>query len=189
MSEEAGQSTHNLICQLYGPGKVIFVKCDVTLSSHVEDAVKAAASAGGRLDIMVNNAGLGPGDKDTPIHLFSEQRWDHCINVNLKGIFLGCKYAIAQFLRREPLDAGHRGWIVNMASIKGYVCIMAVEYAKERIHCNALCPGFTATVLMKTHMAHDQMSALMRAATPWGTWGDARDMAKRAGVLASDDAA
>lgn len=82
-------------------------------------------------------------------------------NVNARSVFLGCKYAIAQFLSQEMPSSGHRGWIINTASMlglvgfapnagaycasKGAVVLLtkqiAVEYGKEKIHCNALCPS------------------------------------------------
>ncbi|MCJ1318622.1 hypothetical protein MMC15_003952 [Xylographa vitiligo] len=214
ISSEAERSTHDLICELHGPDKAIFVKCDVTQASQVADAVAAAVSTGGRLDIMVNNAGLGVTEKDAVIHLLDEARWDEVMGVNLRGVFLGTKYAIAQFLRQEPLDNGsgqpqHRGWIVNLSSMLGHVGIVggasaycaskgavlnltkqvAVEYAKERIHCNALCPGFTRTAMMKSLIESEAAAPLLLGATPWGTWGEASDVARGAVFLASDDAA
>ncbi|MCJ1432507.1 hypothetical protein MMC27_001864 [Xylographa pallens] len=212
ISSEATQSTHDLICERYGPKKATFVKCDVTQGSHVLDAVAAAVSAGGRLDIIVNNAGVGVTERDAVIHLLDEARWDEVLGVNLRGVFLGTKYAIAQFLRQEPLGGEgrqHRGWIVNLSSMLGSVGIVggasaycaskgavlnltkqvAVEYAKERIHCNALCPGFTRTAMMKDLMQNEAAAPLLLAATPWGTWGEASDVAKGAVFLASEDAA
>ncbi|MCJ1381516.1 hypothetical protein MMC17_004627 [Xylographa soralifera] len=210
ISSEATKSTHDLICELYGPDKAIFVECDVTMGAHVAEAVAAAVSAGGRLDIMVNNAGLGVTERDAVIHLLDEARWDQVLGVNLRGVFLGTKYAIAQFLRQEPLGGGqHRGWIVNLSSMLGSVGIVggasaycaskgavlnltkqvAVEYAKDRIHCNALCPGFTRTAMMKSLIESETAAPLLLGATPWGTWGQASDVANGAVFLASDDAA
>lgn len=82
-------------------------------------------------------------------------------NVNARSVFLGCKYSIAQFLSQEPHPSGHRGWIINTASMLGLVGLkpsagaycaskgavvlltkqIAVEYGVDKIHCNALCPG------------------------------------------------
>ena len=81
--------------------------------------------------------------------------------VNSRTVFLGCKYAIAQFLSQPPHPSGHRGWIINTASMLGLVGLkpsagaycaskgavvlltkqIAVEYGADKIHCNALCPG------------------------------------------------
>ena len=82
-------------------------------------------------------------------------------NVNVRSVFLGCKYAIAQFLSQDQHPSGHRGWIINTASMLGLVGLkpgagaycaskgavvlltkqIAVEYGIDKIHCNALCPG------------------------------------------------
>ncbi|MCJ1286186.1 hypothetical protein MMC26_005531 [Xylographa opegraphella] len=220
ISSEASQSTHDLICELHGANRAIFVQCDVTQASKVAAAVTAAVTTGGRLDIMVNNAGVGVTERDAVIHLLDEVRWDEVMAVNLRGVFLGTKYAIAQFLRQDPLlappSAGsppppppHRGWIINLSSMLGHVGIVggaaaycaskgavlnltrqvAVEYAKDRIHCNALCPGFTRTAMMKGLMDSEAVAPLLLGATPWGTWGEVGDVAKGAVFLASEDAA
>ena len=85
--------------------------------------------------------------------------------VNLRGVYLGCKYACAQFLKQELNESGRRGWIINVSSMLGYVGIkggtaaycaskgavlnltkqIAIDYAQDRIHCNALCPGCRLT--------------------------------------------
>lgn len=91
----------------------------------------------------------------------------HLRNINARSVFLGCKYAIAQFLSQEIHPSGHRGWIINTASMLGLVGLkpsagaycaskgavvlltkqIAVEYGEDKIHCNALCPGCKSSVL------------------------------------------
>lgn len=121
---------------------------------------------------MVNNAGvcgelLGivsqPGG--LRVHETAMETFDRTMNVNTRGVFLGCKYALEQFLAQEPLPPNSRGdatrgWIVNMASLAGIVGFqgapsytmskhavvgltkeIGLSYAKDRIHCNALCPA------------------------------------------------
>ncbi|MCJ1251232.1 hypothetical protein MMC30_008463 [Trapelia coarctata] len=204
-----GTPTHEKICELYGEGKAVFVKCDVGEAKDVESAVKSAAERGGRLDIMVNNAGLGGAGRTVRIHDMTEEYWEMTMRVNVRGVFLGCKYACAQFLRQGPDASGRKGWIVNTASVLGSVGLrggaaaycaskgavlnltkqVAVDYATDKIHCNALCPGFTKTAMTKNIYEHEEDSAAMAAATPWGDWGNAEDVAKGAVFLASDDAA
>ena len=90
-------------------------------------------------------------------------------NVNVRSVFLGCKYAIAQFLSQVPHSSGHRGWIINTASMLGLVGLkpgagaycaskgavvlltkqIAVEYGIDKIHCNALCPGCKLPILSR----------------------------------------
>ncbi len=93
---------------------------------------------------------------------------DRSLAINVKGVWLGCKYAIAQFLEQEPHPSGDRGWIINLSSICGLVgmagsssyCaskgavlqitrVVALEYAKDRIHCNCINPGFVETSFLE----------------------------------------
>lgn len=202
--------THELIRQRHGRERAVFTKTDVSKSHDIEACVNEAVDRGhGRLDIMVNNAGLGVSGQRTRVHATTEEAWDLMMRVNLRGVFLGCKFACAQFLNQELDSNGRRGWIVNTASMLGLVGMsggaaaycaskgavvnltkqVAVDYAKDRIHCNALCPGFTKTAMTKVNYEDPAVSAHMVATTPWGEWGNVADVAKGAVFLASDDAA
>lgn len=132
------------------------VGCVSALAPHYHNS--GAADWG---DSMVNNAGIGGTENHGMVHDMAEQTWDNVMTINSKSVFLGCKYACAQFMKQEPHSSGHRGWIVNTSSIMGLVGQMvygaaycaskgavtlltkqiAVEYAKHKVHCNAVCPG------------------------------------------------
>lgn len=103
----------------------VFVRADVTSAPSVEAAVEVCVAAFGRLDIMVNNAGISTESSHTRVlraHETPEEEYDRTMAINAKGVFLGCKYAIAQMLAQEPREAGgSRGWIVNTASVQGFV--------------------------------------------------------------------
>ncbi|KIW79464.1 hypothetical protein Z517_06076 [Fonsecaea pedrosoi CBS 271.37] len=195
--------------------RAIFVQTDMTQSSSVKNLVDKTVGQFGRLDVLVNNAGI-LAEAGTPtvfprIHETPESVWDADMAVNAKGVWLGMKYATEQMLKQEPHQPSmDRGWIVNIASIvslvgyagtssydasKGAVLQMtkavALEYAKDRIHVNSLHPGFTDTALLEPLKIAGGPDATRRSLAdlhPWGTVGRAEDIAKVAVFLASDGA-
>lgn len=107
-----GEETVRLIRE--AGGEALFVRTDVTKAAEVEALVRTAEETYGKLDVMFNNAGIFP-DEDGSVVDTPEEVWDRVMAVNLKGVFLGCKYAIPAMLR-----AGG-GSIINTAS---FVAIM-----------------------------------------------------------------
>lgn len=98
-------------------GRAVFVKANIAIASDVEALVDEAVTLFGRLDIMVNNAGTGEDRKK--IWEYREEQWDKILNINLKGVFLGTKYASRQMVGQKAGASGDQGWIVNIASIWG----------------------------------------------------------------------
>jgi NAD(P)-dependent dehydrogenase (short-subunit alcohol dehydrogenase family) len=155
---------------------------------------------------MVNNAGVF-----TELHTILEETeddYDFTMGVNVKGVWLGCKSAIAQMLQQAAPEGESRGKIVNIASIGGLVGLMAepsycaskgavvnltrqlaVDFAPERINVNAICPGFLATAMVRPFLEDPELNALLHEKSPWPRLGTAEDVAKAALFLASDDAA
>ncbi|MGE3600851.1 MAG: SDR family NAD(P)-dependent oxidoreductase [Dehalococcoidia bacterium] len=136
-------------------GSIVARRADSSIAADVQGLVALAETQFGRLDIMCNNAGVVT---DALIEDMSEKDWDRVINVNLKGTFLGCKYAIPAMKR-----AGG-GSIVNIGSINsfigealhGHYCAskggvllltktVALECAKDKIRANVVCPGWIDT--------------------------------------------
>ncbi|KAI9039303.1 SDR family NAD(P)-dependent oxidoreductase [Aspergillus affinis] len=205
--EELEITTHEAIQQ--AGGRAIFVGTDVGDAAAVEQMVQAAVKEFGRLDILVNNAGVAletrrPGK----VHETDEDLWDTTMRVNAKSVFLGCKYGTAQMLRQEPHESGDRGWIINMSSICGIIGTLdtpsycaskgavsnltrqvALDYAADRIHVNAICPGYTQTAIFRDTTGGNLMGveALQRKHPLKGP-GLPDDIAKVAVVLASEDA-
>lgn len=70
---------------------------------------------------MVNNAGVGGSENQGSVHEMTEESWDNVMETNSRSVFLGCKYACAQFMGQAPHATGHRGWIINTSSIYGLV--------------------------------------------------------------------
>ncbi|SLM37851.1 gluconate 5-dehydrogenase [Lasallia pustulata] len=203
IKDEAHKATHHVVQQ--NGGKSIFVRCDVGDSEDVKNLVEAAVKEYGRLDIMVNNAGIAL--ESSLIHETADETFDKTIRVNARSVFLGCKYATGQMLKQEPHVNGDRGWIINTASVMGLVgfpgiasyCAskgavvqltrqVALDYAPHRIHCNALCPGFTQTAMIATLTSQQDVKAQLDAAHPFRGLGEPEDIAKAAVFLASDDA-
>ncbi|KAL8824742.1 MAG: hypothetical protein Q9191_004850 [Dirinaria sp. TL-2023a] len=207
-ADDVGIHTHDAINQRYGEGKGVYIQTDVTKAEPVERVVQEAVKLGGRLDVIVNNAGIGGTETAGRCHEMKEETWDITLNLNAKSVFFGCKYAIAQFLTQEPHSSGHRGWIINTASMLGLVglkpnaaaycaskgaCVLltkqlAVEYAAERIHANCLCPGYLKTPMTEAIYKDDELRTGINGLTPWGDWGVVEDVARCAVFFASEDA-
>ena len=107
IDETGGRQTVDLIAQ--GGGSAVFVKADVTKAGDVERMIKASVDQFGKLDILFNNAGVGTAF--TPIEQVDEALWDRVMAINVKSIFLGCKYAA------PVMKAQGGGVIINTASI------------------------------------------------------------------------
>ncbi|KPI42461.1 2-(R)-hydroxypropyl-CoM dehydrogenase [Cyphellophora attinorum] len=204
-----GQGTHERIRQALG--EAYFHKADVTKARDIDFAIRACVQRYKRVDILVNCAGISV--ESTHIralraHETSEEDFDKTMAINTKGTFLACKYALKQMLEQEQLY-GSRGWIINTASIQGMVpyygtpsyCAskgavvmltkqIALDYAKDQIHANALCPGFLETSMTQNLQGEPETKREIELKHPFGErLGDARDVAKTAVFLASDDAA
>lgn len=117
-------------------GQAIFVQVDVGDSAQMELLIAQAAATYSQLHIMVNNAGVCPESQEPNagklIHDLDEDIFDKTIRVNSRSVFLGCKYAIRQFLKQELLPSGDRGWIVNIGSTASLTADVGI--GKMRCH-------------------------------------------------------
>ncbi|HXA15740.1 MAG TPA: glucose 1-dehydrogenase [Thermoanaerobaculia bacterium] len=182
-----------------GPNARAFA-ADVSKASGAEGMVKFAEETFGRLDVIFNNAGIFHPD-DESVTTTTEAIWDMVIDVNLKGVFFGCQYAIPALLR-----AGG-GSIINTASFvaimgaavpqiaytasKGGVLAMtreiAVEFARKNIRANSLCPGPVETPLLAELLADPARRNRRLVHIPMGRFGRPEEMANAALFLASDE--
>jgi NAD(P)-dependent dehydrogenase (short-subunit alcohol dehydrogenase family) len=182
-------------------GKAVYLHADVSKGADCKKMVEAAEQNFSKLDVLFNNAGIMIGDDDDAVQT-DEAVWEQTMSVNLKGVFLGCKYGIPA-LRR----AGG-GSIINTASFvaflgaatpqlaytasKGGVLAMtrelAVIHAREKIRVNALCPGPLRTELLMKFLNTEEKKKRRLVHIPMGRFGEAKEIAKAALFLASDDA-
>jgi NAD(P)-dependent dehydrogenase (short-subunit alcohol dehydrogenase family) len=177
------------------------IQADVTDPEAVEDMYAQAREEFGKIDVLFNNAGISP-DDDRSILDTSVESWDRVQNVNLKSVFLCCKFGIPHLL-----DNGG-GSIINTASFvavmgaavsqisytasKGGVLAMSrelgVEFARKGIRVNALCPGPVNTPLLQELFAKDPEKAERRFEhLPPGRFADVAELANGALFLASDE--
>jgi NAD(P)-dependent dehydrogenase (short-subunit alcohol dehydrogenase family) len=177
-----------------------FVETDVAESESVRNLVETALGRFGKLNIMVNNAGVEVFQRlaDT-----DEQTWDRVISINLRGVFLGTRYAI-----RKMLNNGG-GVIINMASVaglmgagglaaynasKGGVVLLtkntAMDYGQHNIRANCICPGFIATPMVEAVLGlsgAEEIKDDVINLSPAGRLGKPEEVAHCAVFLASDD--
>ena len=195
---ETAQATVDEITAAGGEARAF--AADVSKAKDCEAMVAFAEKELGALHVMFNNAGVFHPD-DESVTTTSEEIWDMVINVNLKGVFLGCKYGIPAMLR-----AGG-GSIINTASFvaimgaavpqiaytasKGGVLALtreiAVEFARKNIRANSLCPGPVETPLLAELLADPARRNRRLVHIPPGRFARAEEMANAALFLASDE--
>jgi NAD(P)-dependent dehydrogenase (short-subunit alcohol dehydrogenase family) len=184
-----------------GAEGALALEADVTDEGQVADMYAQARERFGRIDVLINNAGINPSD-DASILDESLEAWQRVQDVNLRGVMLCCKHGIPHLL-----DAGG-GSVVNIASFvalmgaavsqisytasKGAVLSLSrelgVEFARRGVRVNALCPGPVDTPLLRELFASDPEKAARRLIhLPMGRFAEAREIANGVLFLASDD--
>jgi NAD(P)-dependent dehydrogenase (short-subunit alcohol dehydrogenase family) len=180
------------------------LQADITSEDAVRDMYARVKSELGRIDVLFNNAGISPTDDD-PVLVTSVEAWDRVQSVNLRSVFFCCKHGIPHLLANDP--AG--GSVINTASFvavvgaatsqisytasKGGVLALSrelgVEFARQGVRVNAICPGPIDTPLLRELFAKDPERAARRLVhVPMGRFGNASEIAAAVAFLASDDA-
>lgn len=193
--------TENTVQQVTDAGgTAVALHADVSKAADCEKMVTVAEKEFGKLDILFNNAGVML-DGDGNAMETTEELWTRTMDINVRGVFLGCKYGIPAMQR-----AGG-GSIINTASFvalmgaatpqiaytasKGAVLAMtrelAVIHARENIRANALCPGPLHTEMLMNFLDTDEKKQRRLVHIPMGRFGQAAEMAKAALFLASDE--
>lgn len=194
--EETGKETEQMIKE--AGGQAIFIKTDVSKAADIDKLVSTAVQEFGKLDIMVNNAGIFDGS--TSCLDASEELYDRVMNVNLKGVFLGCKRALQEMTKQRS------GKIINIASIAGlngmaggtvYTASkhgvvgltrqVACEVASLGINVNAICPGAIITGMTSDLLGNPEQQETLLAPIPMKRIGQPEDIANAAVFLASDE--
>ena len=183
------------------PGVDLALACDVADEPSVRDMYARVRSEFGRIDVLFNNAGISPND-DASVLETSLDAWQRVQDVNTKSVFLCCKHGIPHLLE------GGGGSVINTASFvavmgaatsqvsytasKGAVLAMSrelgVQFARQGVRVNALCPGPVNTPLLQELFAKDPEKAARRLVhLPMGRFAEAREIANAVLFLASDE--
>ncbi len=181
-------------------GKAFAVVGSVTDESHVQEAVRQAVQQFGRLDILINNAGVG--DFGRRLHEIDDTTWAHVLDVNLTGVFRMTRAALPQMLEQG------KGVIVNISSVASLIGLptlpvyaaskgaldamtraLAVDYAREGIRCNVINPGLIDTPMAAPLMSNPEQLDPILSHYPIRRAGKPEEVAQMALYLASDEAA
>jgi NAD(P)-dependent dehydrogenase (short-subunit alcohol dehydrogenase family) len=192
---EGGQATVKMITD--AGGEAIFSQTDVSKTDQVQAMINLAVEKFGGLDILFNNAGVAP---MADLANTTDEIWQKTIDVDLKGVFLGTKFAVPEMAKRG------KGKIINTASIAGLVgfqgitayCAakggvvnltkeLALDLAAKKININAIAPGVIKTNMTADILKDEKQAQGMLAQTPIGRLGEPEDIAYAALYLASDE--
>ena len=177
-----------------------YIVADVSKEEDSKRSCDLAVDCFGKLDIMFNNAGImhpdDGGAEDT-----TERIWDLTMNINLKGVFFGCKYAIphmrkngggsiintASFVAFSASAASQIAYTSSKGGVVSFTQELAMIHARENIRANSICPGPIRTDLLMKFLDTDEKKNRRLVHLPMGRFAEAEEMAKSALFLASSD--
>jgi glucose 1-dehydrogenase len=198
--EKQEKDVHDIIDEIKDLGaEAIGVRGDVTQEEDIRALVEEAVSTFGKLDVMINNAGI---ENEVPSHELSMEDWNKVISTNLTGQFIGCREALAYFVKNQI-----QGCIINMSSVheiipwphfvhyaasKGGIKLMtqtlALEYAPKRIRINSIAPGAINTPINEEKFKDPKKKKGVIDLIPMGYIGKPEEIAAAAAWLASSEA-
>ena len=180
-------------------GRATYCHCDVAQDADIAALIATAVDAGGRIDVLVNNAAIAIGG--FPVHQMTDDQWQRLITVNLTSVFRGCKHALPHMI------AQGRGSIINMASAQGHIGLdgwtayagakgaimamtrqMAVEFGPQGVRVNSISPGTIATPMNVGVVAQlgEHIARAWVKMHPVGRIGEPQEVAEAAVYLACD---
>ena len=182
-----------------GSGAELTLRADVTDPAEVESAIEQVLAAFGRIDVLVNNAGITGSAQATVCHETPVQDFDRVLSVNVRGPFL-CSRAVLPTMLSQ--GSGH---IITVASVAGLVAFpgrcayttskgaavlftksLAVDYASKGIRANAVCPGFVQTPMTQWRLDVPELRAQVESTIPMGRVAQPEEIAEAIAMLASD---
>ncbi|MCZ7362511.1 MAG: beta-ketoacyl-ACP reductase [Candidatus Methanoperedens sp.] len=189
VNEKAGEET---VVEIKKNGEGFFVKLDVSNREQSKQMVKTALEKYGRIDILINNAGIV---QDAFVSKMTEEQWDKVININLKGVF-NCTQAVVEVMMNQIINTssivglygnvGQVNYAATKAGLIGMTKTMAKELGRKGIRVNAVAPGFITTPM--TSNVPEKILEMMKEKTPLRRLGEAKDVAYAYLYLASDEA-
>jgi len=194
VNDKAAQETASMIIG------AIAVKADVSKARDCEQMVAAAEKAFGKLNVLFNNAGIMHSNDDDAVST-TEEVWNLTMEINAKGVFLGCKYGIpalrragggsvintASFVARMGAATPQIAYTASKGAVLSMTRELAVIHARQNIRVNALCPGPLKTELLMSFLNTEAKKQRRLVHIPMGRFGEAHEIAKAALFLASDE--
>jgi NAD(P)-dependent dehydrogenase (short-subunit alcohol dehydrogenase family) len=179
-------------------GRALALRCDISDESAVQSAVDQVLASFGQIDVLCNIAGILRSDKSHELLL---ENWNRVLSVNLTGTFLMCRAALPHLLARRgaivnmssTAALGAHPWMVAYAASKGGILsltrALAVEYVKQGLRVNAICPGGVKTPIHNSlQLPKDVDYELLKRALPYNGFADPEEVAAVVAFLGSADA-
>ena len=196
--QSSGQATLEAIKEANGTG--VFFPADISKSHDCQAMIDFCRDTYGSLHILFNNAGIMHAE-DGDSQSTAEQVWDETMLVNVKGVFLGCKFGIplmqssgggsiintASFVARLGAATSQIAYTASKGAVLAMTRELAAIHARQNIRVNALCPGPLRTELLMKFLDSEEKRQRRLVHIPMGRFGEAEEMAKAALFLASDD--
>jgi NAD(P)-dependent dehydrogenase (short-subunit alcohol dehydrogenase family) len=197
--EEAGAETVRLVES--AGGSATFVRTDVSNEASAKGMIDHALSTFGRVDVLYNNAGVMP-EADHSVIDTDVATWDQVMAVNVRGVFLGCKYAIpamveqgagsviniASFVALLGCSVPQDAYTASKGAILSLTRSLAVQFGPKGVRSNAICPGPVETPLLMDWLVKDEKAKQIRLArNPTGRFGKPEEIVNMAIYLASDE--